>query len=96
MALVVGDTGCTTGLAKRYYDLKKARAQASSSWSKMSTDQQNQLLDGLKNDCYDQATAVVAEIVTNASVTASVTGTAAVTTAPGAAPVTGSATGTVA
>jgi hypothetical protein len=76
--LIAGDAGCTIGLSSRYYEAKKTRAQASSSWSKMTTDQQNQLLDGLKNDCYDQAVAVVAEIQANAGISVStLTGTSA-------------------
>ena len=59
MPLIAGDTGCTTGLAKRIYDARVAASETIG----LADDH-----TALKADCYAIATAVVAEIVANATV----------------------------
>jgi len=91
MPMIVGDSGCTTGLAKRIFDARVAAAETIG--LDTSGDQA-----ALRADCFAIATAVYNEITTNATLVVSAgiavatTGTAAaqtgVTTAPGTGTVT--------
>jgi len=65
MALNAGDAGCTSGLALRIYNAIIGGTNTGFSAS-LTTDQEN----AIKALCYGIASGVVAEIQTNASVTA--------------------------
>lgn len=66
--LVPGPEACTSGLSKRIYDKRKARAESSASYSKLDATQKEEILSGIKKDSYDVALSVVDEFQANADV----------------------------